>query len=172
MDLWPPQLCAQHPSLFIAFCVCVWGLQVLVQVCVCAHVHTCTATHMHAPLWVNDILWLPYTRTLTWDNVKCYNPREEPNMVLNHRQGRKKKMYVLITDCRSRQIPARYRSLDPRWVCLPYLGILQDRPVRWEFCSLRWLTQIKTTLVILRWNNAQEQIFNVYQFPNINNEED
>lgn len=35
-------------------------------------------------------------RTLTKDNLKCYNPREKPNKGLNHK--RQKKMYVLISD--------------------------------------------------------------------------
>lgn len=36
-------------------------------------------------------------RTLTKDNLKCYNPREKPNKGLNHKRERKK-VYVLISD--------------------------------------------------------------------------
>lgn len=84
VDVWPPQLSA----LCFTICQCLSGSM--------------------------KLLLRPCMRTLTRDNAKSYNPREEPNAGLDHREN-----YVYFNyRQRSRQILVKHLSPDPRWVRL------------------------------------------------------
>lgn len=80
VDVWPPQLSA----LCVTICLCLSGSM--------------------------KLLLRPCRRTLARDNAKSYNPREEPNAGLDHREN-----YVYFNyRQRSRQILVKHLSPDPR----------------------------------------------------------